>query len=280
MSIVQWILANTWDRVQDCDDSRELFLNEINVTKKPSARSSRRIGSDQLNRNQIVGAALAIIDRQGLDGFSMREVARELGVFPTSIYWHFKAGKNELLAAVASLALDGVTPALHLDDDWREWLKLLFRRYRKALSRHPNVAPLLGAQLVSNGGVNPILVERVLTALHGAGFRDEALVDTYNAVVAAMLGYVTLEFAPVPRDEPDRWAGEFEQSLRQLPADHYPLIRANFARLSNRAFILRWESGNTAPLDSGFDAYVDAFVLGLEGRLAKSQAPGYGPYHT
>lgn len=239
------------------------------VKDKAPARPSRRKGNDHLNQEQIVAAALAIIDRDGLEGFSMREVARELGVYPTSIYWHFKTGKNALLAAVASKALDGVTPALHLDDDWKEWIRLLFRRYRQALAKHPNVAPLLGAQLVSNAGVNPILVERLLTALHGAGFREGALVDAYNAVLAGMLGYVTLEFAPTPRDDPDVWAHEFEQNLRGLPSDHYPLIQANFARLANRAFILRWESGSTAPLDGGFETYLDVFVLGLEARLAR-----------
>lgn len=237
------------------------------MSKEDAPRRGRR--NDQLDHDQIVATALMIIDRDGLDGFSMREVARALKVYPTAIYWYFKSGKNALLAAVASRALNGVTPALHLNDDWREWVRLLFRQYRKALSEHPNVAPLLGAQLVSNAGVNPILVERVLTALDGAGFRGAALIDAYNAVLAAMLGYVTLEFAPVPRDEPDSWARRFEQQLRELPSDHYPLIHKNFAGLANRAFIMRWESGSTAPLDGGFETYVEAFVLGLEAKLAK-----------
>ena len=237
------------------------------MARKAQAQGKRRAGSDLLTRDQVVDAALTLIDEQGLDGFSVRELARALGVFPTALYWHVKGGRNELLAAVAARALEGVAPALGSSDDWKDWLRQLFRRYRKALSHHPNVAPLLGAQLVSNAGVNLVLVERILATLHAAGFRGVALVDAYNAALAAMLGYVTLEFAPAPADEPDRWAKEFQQTLKVLPEGRYPHLQQNFQLLANRAFVLRWESGDTNPLAGGFEMFVEAFMLGLERKL-------------
>lgn len=236
----------------------------ILVTK---VQGKRRAGSDLLTRDHVVETALSLIDERGLDGFSVRELARALGVFPTALYWHVKGGRNEMLAAVAARALEHVAPEPGAGDDWKDWLRQLFHRYRKALSRHPNVAPLLGAQLVSNAGVNPELVERILAALHGAGFHGAALVDAYNATLAAMLGYVTLEFAPSPSDEPDRWAKEFQQALEALPEGRYPHLQQNFQLLANRAFVLRWESGDTNPLVGGFEMFVEAFVLGLERKL-------------
>ncbi|MFL5761300.1 MAG: TetR/AcrR family transcriptional regulator [Thermomicrobiales bacterium] len=40
--------------------------------------------------------ALAIADSEGLQAVTIRRVAKELGVTPMALYWHFK-DKNELL---------------------------------------------------------------------------------------------------------------------------------------------------------------------------------------
>src|SRR5512132_1396499 len=50
-------------------------------------RSSRR-RRDPLTREAIVVTALRVLDRDGLDGFSMRRVAEELDTGAASLYWH------------------------------------------------------------------------------------------------------------------------------------------------------------------------------------------------
>ncbi|MBN8942959.1 MAG: TetR/AcrR family transcriptional regulator C-terminal domain-containing protein [Rhizobiales bacterium] len=216
-----------------------------------------------LNRAQIVETALRLIDEAGLDAFSVREVARLLGVYPTALYWHLPGGRNTLLAEAAAAALDDVAEPFVAGSDWAAWIRGLFHRYRESLRRHPNVAPLLGAQLVSNAGVNPQLVEQVLAALEAAGFAGDRLVAAYNAVIAAMLGYVTLELAPKPSDDPTGWAEAFEGKIRSLSPADYPRLTGNLDRLANRGFIVRWQSGVEVPLTSGFDLYVEAFIAGL-----------------
>jgi len=47
-----------------------------------------------LSKERIVEAALAQIDRDGLAAFSLRDVARALGVYPTALYWHVP-GRND-----------------------------------------------------------------------------------------------------------------------------------------------------------------------------------------
>ena len=222
-----------------------------------------------LNREQIVAAALRLIDEAGLDAFSVREVARHLGVYPTALYWHLPGGRNALLAAAAAAALDDVALPFEAGDDWEGWIRSLFHRYRDSLRQHPNVAPLLGAQLVSNAGVNLRLVERVLAALEAAGFAGARLIAAYNAVIAAMLGYVTLELAPTPKDDPDGWAAAFETNIRALPPADYPRLTSNMEALVNRAFIVRWQSGSEVPLTPGFELYVEAFIAGLKAQLQR-----------
>lgn len=248
------------------DRHRKTASKTRSGTTKKSGRKSRS-GSSNLGREQIIAAALELIDQRGLESFSLREVARHLGVFPTALYWHVPGGRNTLLAEVTAIAFQDVAPSVEPSEDWTGWLSELFHRYRSALRRHPNVAPLLGAQLVSNAGVNPEIVESILTALETAGFADGRLVDAYNAVVAAMLGYVTLELAPMPADDPLDWATAFEDKIRSLPPSQYPRLTANLKLLANRAFIVRWRSGIEAPLTTGFELYVEAFIAGLQ-RLA------------
>src|SRR5258708_852573 len=223
------------------------------MTRKPNKRRGRpeRSAKNALDREQIVASALALIDRDGLEGFSLRQLARHLGVFPTALYWHLPGGKNELLGDVAATAFHNVTRPFKEGDDWSSWLRELFRRYRNSLHRHPNIAPLLGAQLVSNSGVNPKLVEQILAVLDSAGFSGRRLIDAYNAVVAAMLGFVTLELAPMPAEDPTNWAERFEKSIRSLDPAQFPHLAKHMDLMANRAFIVRWESGDQNPLHSG-----------------------------
>jgi TetR/AcrR family transcriptional regulator, tetracycline repressor protein len=240
----------------------------LNLKKlaKGVARTARRPLSESvgLSRERIVRAALRLIDESGLESFSVREVARLLGVYPTALYWHIAGGRNALLAEVASTTLGDVAPPFAAGDDWTDWIRTLFHQCRDSLRRHPNVAPLLGAQLVSNAGVDPALVERALSALTEAGFRGERLVDAYNAVIAAMLGYVTLELSPVPVDDPYGWGKEFEHKIRNLSSSEYPNLVANLDKLANRAFVVRWQSGMDVPLPGGFNLYVEALIVGLQ----------------
>jgi len=55
-------------------------------------------------RNSLVEEAVRLVEHEGLEGFSLREVARRVGVSANAAYRHFD-DKDALLAAVASHAL-------------------------------------------------------------------------------------------------------------------------------------------------------------------------------
>jgi AcrR family transcriptional regulator len=221
-----------------------------------------------LSRERIVAAALALIDRDGLAAFSLRDLARALGVYPTALYWHVP-GRNALLAAVVEQALRDIwRPRGRLS--WQARLRALFHRYRAAVRRHPNVAPLIGAQLVSNAGIGPELVERILATLAEAGFAGDRLVDAYNTVVAAKVGFVTMELAAVPDEDRSRWSAAMRARIAGIDPAKLPVLARNRVRLGNRAFILRWENGTTVPLDRSFKLYVEVFIAGLEQMRARA----------
>ncbi|MEV0675759.1 TetR/AcrR family transcriptional regulator C-terminal domain-containing protein [Actinosynnema sp. NPDC050436] len=95
-----------------------------------------------LSASGIRATALAIIDRDGLDGLSMRKLAAELGVRAASLYGHVTT-KDDLLHELAGEILERVDVGGFADGDWRHGLTTCARSYRAALAEHPNIVPFL-----------------------------------------------------------------------------------------------------------------------------------------
>ncbi|HEX5461473.1 MAG TPA: TetR/AcrR family transcriptional regulator C-terminal domain-containing protein [Steroidobacteraceae bacterium] len=239
------------------------------ATSRPPVDSrSRRKGAERtLNRVAVVAAALAEIDRTGLEHFSLRNVAKALGVFPTAVSWHV-SGRSQLLAEVARVVLEDILPP-GFHDSWQAYLREFLHRFRAAIRRHPNVAPLIGTQLVANPAVDFDFVERLLAVLVHAGLSGTRLLAGYNTVIAAAVGFTTQEFAPVPTENTRVWQKQVRERLEGVPEVKYPLLAQNMALLGNRAFTLRWQNGIQAPLDDSFDAFIEIVIAGLEQFAAK-----------
>lgn len=240
-------------------------------TSAPRARRSKdgKAGDagPGLSKERIVAAAIEQIDRNGVMGFSLRDVARSLGVYPAAVYWHV-ATRDDLLAAVVETTMSDVAPEPG-KFSWQDWFRELFARCRAVMQKHPNVAQLVGGQLVANASLSPAMIDRILSVLVTAGCRDEHVVELYNAVIAAMVGFSTLEFASVPTDDPEAWAAQLQKKTHQIRALEYPTLARYLPAMANRAFIVRWQNGTDAPMNSSFDAYVEVVIAGMEQILAR-----------
>ena len=234
------------------------------VARKRAKRSPKEV---KLSKELICSASLALIDKKGLEAFSLRDVARSLGVYPRAIYWYVD-GRTELLSEVVGYALRDVYPPAS-SGDWKDWLRKLFRQYREAVRQHPNIAPLIGASLLSPGAMVPITIERILAVLGEAGFPEKHLVDVYNVVIAAQVGFVTLEFAMVPEGIA---SAEQKKRISTIDVLRFPLLGRHLPSFANRAFVLRWENGTKAPLDSGFHRFVESIISGLDRFLLESKS--------
>lgn len=95
-----------------------------------------------ITREIATEAALAIIDENGLDDFSLGAVARRLGVKSPSLYYHFK-DKSELLEQVVKWILSKAGDPKVGNGDWIERTIDLCVRTRRSLLEHPSAAPLI-----------------------------------------------------------------------------------------------------------------------------------------
>ncbi|HEY3558179.1 MAG TPA: TetR/AcrR family transcriptional regulator C-terminal domain-containing protein [Kribbella sp.] len=147
----------------------------------------------QLSREDIVAAAIRVLDRNGLDTFSMRVMAAELGTAATSaLYWRI-ATKNDLLELVVDTVLgDALLPAAQ--GDWREQVTAVAQAAYQALWAHPWAAQLLP----THAGLGPnyqALTDRVQSILAGAGFKGTHLDSAVSAIFHYLIGSAVTDSA-------------------------------------------------------------------------------------
>jgi len=232
-------------------------------------RSQGRAAAIGLTKAQVLEAAIALIDEVGTEGFSIRELSRRLNVYPAAIYWHLGGAKADLFAEMSATITSDLMRPEDIAADWRDTLRELFHRYRRAAQQHPHLAQMIGAQLSANGPQHTRLAEIILGALRQAGYDGQPLVDAMSALVGGLFGFVTMELSPLPANAEPGWGARFSAALDELPAEDYPETQRVLPLLRNRAFILRWSNGATVPLDSAFEMLVESLIRGLEERRAE-----------
>ncbi|GAA4232895.1 hypothetical protein GCM10022254_34030 [Actinomadura meridiana] len=103
-----------------------------------------------LQRHEVVDAALQLLDRDGLEGVTLRRLAKELEVQAMSLYWYVR-NKQDLLDEMANAIL-GVQfddhPERRADQPWQDWLTDSAHALRDALlSRQHGARVVVGANL-------------------------------------------------------------------------------------------------------------------------------------
>jgi AcrR family transcriptional regulator len=206
-----------------------------------------------LSRDDVVRTAVKVLDRDGLDAFSMRRMAAELGTAATSaLYWRI-ASKNDLLElAVDAVLGEALVPTD--DGDWRDQVTALATAAYEALRAHP-WAPQL---LASHAGLGPnhqALAERILTVLRSAGFKGVHLDAAVSAVFHYLVGAAVTDAAWAATV---RRSGLTEREWATAAGDQLGVGAASLAAYLNREDL----AGPEARFTSG----LRAILIGLRPR--------------
>jgi TetR/AcrR family transcriptional regulator, tetracycline repressor protein len=231
------------------------------TTSPPKRRKAT--GSDvPITAEMIVDTAFRLVEERGGEGFSMRAVAAELGVFPATLYWHV-GDRAQLINLVeqrwiASVELPGESLG------WREWFTELAHGFRANAHRFPNVTRLMSLER-SSSTRSLAMSDAIVGRLAVLGLGDD-LVHAYNALVGGALGFVVMELARIG-DPGSPTAVEAEADLRALDAERFPNIAAHFDDLADRAFSVRWTDASHHPLDGSFAYFLDLLLDGIAIRI-------------
>jgi TetR/AcrR family transcriptional regulator, tetracycline repressor protein len=175
----------------------------------------------------ILDTAAGLIELHGVDAFTMRNLAEELGVAATSIYWHiggrdklFDSLVDRLLSQMAHLPTEGETPVDRIASLARSQRKVLIeRQHLLAIAHERDRTPLLflpiqqtlAAQLAEVGvtGTDAALILRAIQV---------------HVISSAVMQFSAVRGAKHDEEDPSLWSEDWpDRSLveaLQAPTDY------------------------------------------------------------
>ncbi|MFD0353057.1 TetR/AcrR family transcriptional regulator [Streptomyces sp. NPDC127110] len=207
----------------------------------------------KLDKKQAVETSLRLLNDLGLDGLSLRAIAKELDVQAPALYWHFK-NKQELLDEMATEMYRRMTAeaALPADLSWQDRLLTANRALRAALLRYRDGAKVFSGSRFT-GTEHAAQMEEHLTALTSAGFTLPQAVRATTTAYFFTLGFVTEEQGVEPLPGERREGYDVAERAERLAA-----------------FPLSAEAGTDLfqDYDQGFEEGLRLVVAGIEARYA------------
>ncbi len=176
---------------------------------------------EPLDRRRVADTALRLLNEVGLDGLTLRAIARELDVKAPALYWHFK-DKQALLDEMATEMYRRMVAGASLDpaDTWRERLLKANRGLRAALLGYRD-----GAKVFSGSRFTGIehagQMEENLRLFTAAGLTLAQAVRALTTAYMYTLGFVTEEQGVQPLPDERREGYDVNERAR-LMAD-FPL---------------------------------------------------------
>lgn len=172
-----------------------------------------------LSTARVLQAAVALADEAGLEAFSMRGLAQELGVVPMALYKHV-ANKDELLDGMVDLVFGEID--LPSDQaDWKTEMRQRAESARQALRRHPWAIALMSSR-TSPGPATLRHHDAVIGSLRTAGLSVQMAAHAFSLIDSYIYGFA-LQEATLPLGDTEQETMEVAKTMMaQVPADVYP----------------------------------------------------------
>jgi TetR/AcrR family tetracycline transcriptional repressor len=161
-------------------------LVHIDVDGKLSPVTSRR--------DEVLAAALDLLDEVGLDALTTRRLAEKLGVRPGALYRHFDSKRSLLGAMVARLTMDAPADG-EPPEDWAGLLRYAAMGARATMLTRRDGARLVATYLVPADETAQLFWHRMIDALVGGGIPAEDAVVAVDTVFAYVNGFAIEEQA-------------------------------------------------------------------------------------
>lgn len=218
------------------------------------------MGTTKIDRSQVADTALRLLNEVGLDGLSLRAIARELDVKAPALYWHFK-DKQALLDEMATVmyrrmleeGLPGPAPLV-----WQEQLLAYNSGLRRALLRYRDGAKVYGGAKFT-GTDHADGLEGQLRTMVDAGFELRQAIRAGTTAYSYTMGFVSEEQGVRPM--PDQQREGFDVTERAERLARYPLAAAAGSEIF-------------ANYDERFEDGLRLIIAGIEARYGGAEGAG------
>ncbi len=194
-------------------------------------------------------AALLLVDRRGVDGLSIRAVARVVGAPPMSLYTHF-TNKEDLLDQM----YEEISRRIHEDElnvTWQAELTALSRRSRLTLAAHTNWIDLMSRPTVPP---RVPMRERVLRLMIDAGMSADSALKGISAVMLTSIGLI-LSHRVLNGPKGNQMAQKFDKiraALDRAAPEDFAMTRMAESKVGHFDF------------DTQYEFTIRALIAGLE----------------
>jgi TetR/AcrR family tetracycline transcriptional repressor len=202
-----------------------------------------------MDRQIILDKALELLDKNGLEGLSMRKLAQELGVQAPALYWHFP-NKIALLDEMAETLIEGVADRIDPARDHLEVLRQLAVETRRGLLSRRDGARVLAGTFVARRNTLR-LSDMVIGVLLRSGFDARTAARVIFSLGYFIMGFVIEEQALAEQTRDNDGLHPFTEKFWEQPAGGYEDVRAILPELVE------------VDQDARFAFGVDLFLKGL-----------------
>lgn len=210
-----------------------------------------------LTAQRVLEGAVALADRIGLEGLTMRRLAVELGVKPMAIYHHVP-NKEAIIDGMVDLVFAEIDLPPD-DEDWRTAIAHRARSARAVLARHPWATSLMETR-TNPGPATLRHHDAVLGCFRSAGFSIEMTAHAYALIDAFIYG-VALQEEGLPATSGHEMADLADAVTQQFAEGQYPhLVEFTVDHVLKPGYDF------TAEFDFGLDLVLDGLAAAIERR--------------
>jgi AcrR family transcriptional regulator len=158
-------------------------MHQVAMPRRPAKPSKSK--RQALSADRIVAEALALVDAEGLEGFSFRILARRLHCEAMSLY-HYFPSKAHLFDAMLEVSIDEMrVPAT--DQPWQTQLTHFAREFRQVALRHPGFFLYFAIhRLNTPAGLR--LIDSILGIFEATGLDPEARARSFRSFGYYLMG--------------------------------------------------------------------------------------------
>ncbi|WP_082974180.1 TetR family transcriptional regulator [Mycobacterium sp. E740] len=197
------------------------------MSRLPPRRRTSRDAADTVRAETILDAAADMIELHGVDAFTMRGLAEQLGVAVTSIYWHV-GGRDKLFDSLVDRLLDEMAQLPAEGDTAVDRIASLAHAQRRVLIERQHLLAIAHERDKTPRLFLPVQ-QALATQLAEAGLtgRDAAL--ALRAVEVHVISSAVMQFSAVrgekhDEEDPSLWTDDWPDralvEALQSPTDY------------------------------------------------------------